>query len=138
MCKKCSKCGEVKELSEFYADKDSKDKKKSRCKTCCKEEDRNRKYELTCQNPNCGVNFIHCRKVKYCPECTPKRMLEKRLASGRKNCVKCGVEKDFSEFHRSKWEADGRISHCKICIAKYSKNASSIGYAKNLDAVYSL
>jgi hypothetical protein len=36
-----------------------------------------------------------------------------------KICTKCGIEKDLSEFHKSKNYKDGHISRCKICVREY-------------------
>lgn len=38
-----------------------------------------------------------------------------------KQCTKCGIVKDLSEFHRSKKEKDGRVDRCKVCHSEYRK-----------------
>ena len=35
-----------------------------------------------------------------------------------KKCIKCGIEKELSEFHKSKKHKDGRRSECKECRNK--------------------
>jgi len=36
-----------------------------------------------------------------------------------KRCAKCGIEKDLSDFHKSKPNKDGRHYTCKECFSKY-------------------
>jgi len=38
-----------------------------------------------------------------------------------KNCSKCGIEKEYSEFYRDKNKKDGFRSQCKSCIKKYNQ-----------------
>ena len=38
-----------------------------------------------------------------------------------KTCTKCGIEKDFSEFHKCAKHTDGRAYLCKPCAKEYSK-----------------
>jgi len=38
-----------------------------------------------------------------------------------KKCIKCGVEKEISEFHNHKQMADGTINKCKVCVRAYVK-----------------
>ncbi len=37
------------------------------------------------------------------------------MADVAKRCVKCGVDKSRTEFHRSATSRDGRSSRCKTC-----------------------
>ncbi len=39
-----------------------------------------------------------------------------------KKCSKCGIEKDWSEFHRNRSCKDGLNYWCKICAAKYARS----------------
>lgn len=48
-----------------------------------------------------------------------------------KKCVTCGEAKLFSEFHRSKVNADGLHKQCKSCRKQESKTA----YTKNKNAI---
>ena len=36
-----------------------------------------------------------------------------------KTCSKCGQEKSLEEFHRNANNRDGRVPHCKTCVAAY-------------------
>ncbi len=48
-----------------------------------------------------------------------------------KQCRKCGIEKTFSEFHKSKTKKYGINSICKVCATE----ASHIYYLKHADAI---
>jgi uncharacterized protein YlaI len=37
-------------------------------------------------------------------------------------CIKCGVEKSLTEFHRNSKSKDGHLSQCKSCKALYSRS----------------
>ena len=115
MNKKCKKCGEFKSIESFGRQSQSKDGRRTQCKQCLAQKRKERRIELTCQNPECGVDFTHCREVKYCQECSPERMLEKRLSTGKKKCTKCRIEKNLTEFFRSNKNKDGRASSCAKC-----------------------
>ena len=41
-----------------------------------------------------------------------------------KTCTKCGVEKDVSEFYKTKTGKHGVGSRCKICVRKITKEYS--------------
>lgn len=38
-----------------------------------------------------------------------------------KKCSKCGIKKNYSEFHKSAKSKDGFITRCKACIKSYNK-----------------
>jgi hypothetical protein len=42
-----------------------------------------------------------------------------------KVCSKCGLEKDFSEYHKFKHSKDGLKSQCKVCILLKEKERRS-------------
>ena len=123
MKKKCTKCGEIKELNEFHKRAKVKDGRQSSCKKCCSEAYRNRKYELTCQNPKCGVKFVtNNKKSKHCPNCRIKLRTKEEVKRdnelGSKVCGSCQQRKDFSEFVCTKVTPDGLTSICKQCARK--------------------
>ena len=124
MKKKCTKCGETKLLEEFHKNETTKDGRINKCRQCSNESYRNREYELTCQNPDCGKEFIHCFKRKFCHECSPTRMTQEGVAEGNKRCSKCGTEKKLSEFYTRKGSPDGREGRCKNCINNSRKKYS--------------
>lgn len=38
-----------------------------------------------------------------------------------KKCIKCGIEKELSEFHNHPRMADGTLNKCKVCVRSYVK-----------------
>jgi nitrate/TMAO reductase-like tetraheme cytochrome c subunit len=52
----------------------------------------------------------------------------------KKTCTKCAIEKDLSEFYKSKFGPQGRSSECKVCTnARQKANYNPIkSRAKNL------
>ena len=118
--KKCSKCGEIKELSEFHKNRRNKDGRISHCRECCKKEYQNRKYNLICQNAECGEEFVAKNtKAKYCSNCKPRRRTKEEINRdnqlGSKVCGHCLQRKDFSEFSCSKTGCVGESNTCKKC-----------------------
>lgn len=45
------------------------------------------------------------------------------LDTAMKTCTKCKVEKELSEFSKSKRSKDGFQSHCKDCVKEYHQNS---------------
>lgn len=39
-----------------------------------------------------------------------------------KKCIKCGIEKELSEFHKHKQMADGTLNKCKVCVRAYVRS----------------
>ena len=114
--KKCKKCGIEKDLSEFHVNRAKKDGKETKCKGCIREAVANRKYKLTCQNPECGVEFVNYRKDrKYCHDCYSPNKTQEQIDLGEKKCTKCKELKDFSQFYDTKGVRDGKESQCKQC-----------------------
>ena len=50
-----------------------------------------------------------------------------------KTCTKCGVEKDVSEFYKTKTGKHGVGSRCKICVRKITKEYSLTNYKMVLE-----
>ena len=121
MSKKCTKCGEVKGFSEFGIRKSNKDGLRYQCRDCIKKTAQSRKYDLTCQNPDCEKEFTHCRKVKYCPECRPPRTTQEGVIQGNKRCSRCGLEKKICEFKNRKSSSDGKEGRCRKCMGNSRK-----------------
>ena len=53
-----------------------------------------------------------------------------------KVCSKCGLEKDFSEFHKFKHSKDGLKSQCKVCILLLEKERRSTDEYKQKQKEY--
>jgi len=47
-----------------------------------------------------------------------------------KICSKCRIEKDVSEFHKSRDKKDGLASWCKMCCSERNKQRTKDGYGK--------
>ena len=89
--KRCSSCDTILPLSWFSKNKTKKYGKHARCKVCdarCFEKSKNG------QNDQNGQNGVF------------------------KKCRSCGNEKKIDDFYRNKTAKDGRVNHCKFCVAK--------------------
>ena len=53
-----------------------------------------------------------------------------------KVCSKCGLEKDFSEFHKFKHSKDGLKSQCKSCVLEKEKERRSTDEYKQKQKEY--
>jgi 5-methylcytosine-specific restriction endonuclease McrA len=84
----CSKCGIEKPISEFSIRRSRKDGYENQCKECIKE--------------------------------TTQKRIEKRIYLDIKTkvCIRCGLEKDISEFTKNKLSLDGYDYYCKECKHK--------------------
>ena len=88
--KVCTKCGVWKPLEEYHKDKTHKDGRRSQCKECASE----------------------LNKQKWLKK-RPKKIKEVR--EGMKKCTKCGEWKPLEEYHKDRKKEDGRASRCKKC-----------------------
>ena len=71
--KVCTDCLQRRSFSEFPRHKTSPDGIRSVCRQCATRMRAERTHNLTCQNPECGVDFVsQCQNRKTCYECTPK------------------------------------------------------------------
>ena len=131
MKKKCSKCGEIKDSSEFWRDKNRKDGRKSYCRECAIEYRNGFECKLTCQNPDCGEDFVHYRKVKYCPKCNPKK--KEVLLENKKRCCRCREVKDFGEFGNLTSSEDGKYPQCCSCTLELRKSRKYTLKCRNQD-----
>lgn len=64
----------------------------------------------------------------FCQECSGKRVRPKRIRAPLtvdKRCVKCGLSKARTEFHRMTDAHDGLQSRCKACINNHRINGPS-------------
>lgn len=63
-----------------------------------------------------------------------RRVANEKIASGKKECRRCGKIKPRSDFASTKDKYDGKVSHCKKCVSKKFKKGWSEGKGRN--AVY--
>lgn len=91
--KKCNKCNKLKELKEYPVRKDSKDGYRNTCKIC---------------------NFKYQRKL-YKNEIIKKLYKD---SDSEKQCRKCLLVLNISNFGKSNQNRDGLKSYCRDCKAK--------------------
>lgn len=104
----CIKCNEEKDVVKF-------DKGRNMCRSCRSEQAK--RFEATC--PICNAKRM-LSKSKFkganalCKICTNKELgrmyREEKSLIIRKKCIKCGVEKDVSDFYKSQ-----NTNKCKAC-----------------------
>ena len=63
--------------------------------------------------------WLRNKPALYCIVCTSWYNID--MESEDKKCSRCGVVKQFSDFHRDKNKADGHVPHCKSCVASKVK-----------------
>ena len=122
MEKKCKKCNVVKDISEFGKDNRSKFGTENRCYLCKNanskqyyeankekiKEQQKQYYEANKRKPN--LQEIKTEQEK-------KRLFEE----GKKQCNKCNIVKDVSEFSIEKRNRDGLRGECNVCRTFYYK-----------------
>jgi hypothetical protein len=100
MNKTCAKCNIDKNVNEFYKNSSKKDKLNSWCKVCS--------------------NDAHYAREKVKQEKEKIKRENKRveiLNSKHKICTKCGKNKNFNEYAKSKECIGGVNSVCRNCVA---------------------
>lgn len=108
--KTCTKCLVTQELSAFYKLASSKDGRRSRCKKCTSDSEK----EDLIKNKE--------RLARLPEEWTDEKT---------KNCSKCLKNKKLKEFHKHGRSKDGHRPQCKKCVAIY-KNEVIIKNKKRL------
>lgn len=94
--KTCNSCGVTKNISEFYRSSSAKDGRRAKCKKCCSlvearyRDNLKKSYEFV----NSGVRS--------------------------KTCIRCGIEKVYSDFYVNRTRRDGRQQICKECSKQFN------------------
>lgn len=107
--KKCTNCGEIKLTSEFFKNKRLIFGVHSQCKKC----EKKRKYFL--------INLHELNKNQLHIDISTDAL---------KLCTKCNVEKQLSEFHKTKFNKSGFLSTCKLCFKIKSKKYREVNPEK--------
>jgi hypothetical protein len=121
--KRCSQCGELKHLSEFHKKSHSKDGHRSECIPC-----RAKRVSM--------ARFISRYSYELLPEF--KLWWFPIWDTGSKTCTHCHIEKDISEFFRSKRTRDGYDDNCKKCNLSNNKRwrENNIEYTKKYGKIW--
>ena len=109
--KKCGRCKKIKCSSDFYANKCTITGLSCYCKQCCSKLKKNRKYKLTCQNPECGKEFIHNKKSrKNCYCCFPVRKTlsfeecnDEALKYSKRSLFREGSPSEYNKAKKEGW-----------------------------------
>jgi hypothetical protein len=127
--KKCKKCNVVKDVSEFNKGKTSKDGLRGYCKVCISEQKKEYREANKEKIAKYNKKYIEANKEKVAKYNANRRKLykpnlqiikakeeKKRLfEDGKKQCSKCNVVKDVSDFGNQKDAKDKLKSHCRSC-----------------------
>lgn len=99
--KQCTTCGHDKAEGEFYLHRRGGTRRRSECKTCSRNRNSTRAYQL--------------RHGIAEPRTAPELVGELKL------CVKCHDEHDKSRFDHNPNNSDGLHSYCKACRSAENK-----------------
>ena len=112
--KVCGHCQQRKDFSEFVCSQVAQDGRKNVCHPCNKKRSEERTCNLTCQNPDCGVDFVSdCPGRKTCYDCIPKRnfysdealKIEMKKHSSRSD-LRRNRPKHYTQARRREWYKD--------------------------------
>lgn len=130
--KQCIGCRESKAANEFYKQPNSADGRKGRCKTCCKEQQR--EYQRARKN---SLGAVHDEAFYVCALADPAHT---------KHCYVCGETKHVGGFPKHKHRHDGFNSRCTSCendrhatqARKTSRRARTLGQYGMNDTQYQM
>lgn len=102
--KTCRICKTEKETSEYYTKKSSKDGYTNECKVC---------VASVCKNKIVKTDDYYIKNAET-------------IATHKKVCTKCNIEKKLIEFPKKKASKDGFRTDCKVCFSSHKRAYNTV------------